>query len=91
MTLAAPETYDPFSPAVMNNPLPFYARLRNKAPALFLPQYDTWVFSRFQGVIDVLTVCGNTFIAKRIAKHPNEEWAKSREWRDYALSHVSGR
>jgi cytochrome P450 len=63
MTVAAPETYDPFSPAVMNNPLPFYTRLRDEAPALFLPQYDTWVFSRFQDVIDVLTVGGNTFIA----------------------------
>jgi cytochrome P450 len=55
--------YDPFSPAVMTDPLPFYARLREEAPALYLPQYDTWVFSRFQDVIDVLTVGGNAFIA----------------------------
>lgn len=55
--------YDPFSPAVMQAPLPFYEVLRTKAPALYLPQYDTWVFSRFQDVFDVLTVGGNAFIA----------------------------
>lgn len=58
-----PKSYDPFSPAVMANPLPFYERLRNEAPALYLPKYDTWVFSRFQDIIDVLTVGDNTFIA----------------------------
>lgn len=58
-----PKTYDPFSQAVMANPLPFYERLRKETPALYLPQYDTWVFSRFQDVIDVLTVSGNAFIA----------------------------
>jgi len=58
-----PENYDPFSLAVMNDPLPFYARLRDAAPALYLPQYDAWVFSRFQDVLDVLTVGGNAFIA----------------------------
>jgi cytochrome P450 len=67
MTQAAlahdPANYDPFSQAVMTDPLPFYARLREEAPALYLPQYDTWVFSRFQDIIDVLTVGGNAFIA----------------------------
>jgi cytochrome P450 len=58
-----PGSYDPFSAAVMANPLPFYERLRREAPALYLEKYDTWVFSRFQDVIDVLTVSGNAFIA----------------------------
>lgn len=58
-----PRDYDPFSQAVMSDPLPFYARLREEAPALYLPRYDTWVFSRFQDIVDVLTVGGNTFIA----------------------------
>lgn len=55
--------YDPFSPEVMANPLPFYARLRREAPALFLEEYDSFVFSRFQDVIDVMTTPGNTFVA----------------------------
>lgn len=58
-----PRGYDPFSQAVMNDPLPFYERLRSEAPALYLPQYDTWVFSRFQDILDVLTVGDNAFIA----------------------------
>jgi len=58
-----PGSYDPFSQQVMNDPLPFYARLRRQAPALYLEKYDTWVFSRFQDIVDVLTVGGNTFIA----------------------------
>jgi cytochrome P450 len=60
---ADPNDYDPFSRAVMNDPLPFYGRLRTEAPALYLAKYDTWVFSRFQDVIDVLTLSGNAFIA----------------------------
>lgn len=55
--------YDPFSPEVMDNPLPFYARLRRDAPILFLEKYDSYVFSRFQDIIDVMTVPGNAFIA----------------------------
>jgi len=58
-----PASYDPFSAAVMADPLPFYKRLRAEAPALYIEKYDTWVFSRFQDVIDVLTVSDNTFIA----------------------------
>jgi cytochrome P450 len=58
-----PQGYDPFSKAVMTDPLPFYERLREEAPALYLPRYDAWVFSRFQDIIDVLTVSGNAFIA----------------------------
>lgn len=58
-----PANYDPFSQDVMADPLPFYERLRRDAPAFYLEKYDTWVFSRFQDIIDVLTVGGNAFIA----------------------------
>lgn len=58
-----PANYDPFGQQVMANPLPFYARLRQQAPAHYIGKYDTWVFSRFQDIIDVLTVGGNVFIA----------------------------
>jgi cytochrome P450 len=55
--------YDPFTPEVMANPLPFYAHLRSKEPVLFLEKYDSYVFSRFQDILDVMTLPGNTFIA----------------------------
>ncbi|MCB2058917.1 MAG: cytochrome P450 [Novosphingobium sp.] len=58
-----PAKYDPFSQDAMANPLPFYERLREEAPTFYLERYDTWVFSRFQDIIDVLTVSGNAFIA----------------------------
>lgn len=58
-----PDSYDPFNAAVMADPLPFYRRLRREAPALYIEKYDTWVFSRFQDVTDVLTVGCNAFIA----------------------------
>lgn len=58
-----PASYDPFGQQVMTDPLPFYARLRKESPAHFIDKYDTWVFSRFQDIIDVLTVGGNAFIA----------------------------
>ena len=59
----APAGYDPFSKEVMADPLPFYKRLRREAPVLYLEKYDTFVFSRFQDIIDLLTTGENTFIA----------------------------
>lgn len=58
-----PAGYDPFSKAVMADPLPFYTRLRQDLPVLYLEKYDTWVFSRFQDIVDVLTIGDNAFIA----------------------------
>ena len=55
--------YDPFSPEVMANPLPIYAQLRREAPVLFLEKYDSFVFSRFQDIFDVMTTPGNAFVA----------------------------
>jgi len=42
--------YDPFAPAVMDDPQPVYRRLRDEAPAYFLPKYDAWALSRFADV-----------------------------------------
>jgi len=64
--------YDPFSEEVMANPLPFYKRLRREAPILFLEQYDSFVFSRFQDIVDVLTVGGNSFVASETTLPPPE-------------------
>ena len=42
--------YDPFSDAAMRRPTDFYPVLRDQHPAYFIPEYDTWVFSRFDDV-----------------------------------------
>jgi cytochrome P450 len=42
--------YDPFSDAVMDDPYPIYARLRDEAPAYHIARYDAWALSRFQDV-----------------------------------------
>jgi cytochrome P450 len=43
-------TYDPFDPAVIRDPLPFYKRLRDEAPAYYIAKYDCWAVSRFEDV-----------------------------------------
>lgn len=65
MAQSVPESleYDPFRKEVMADPMPFYDRLRRETPVLYLEKYDTFVFSRFQDIIDVLTVSENSFIA----------------------------
>ena len=45
-----PFAYDPFSPEAMRDPQRFYPTLREEHPAYFLPQYDTYVFSRYADV-----------------------------------------
>lgn len=42
--------YDPYSETVMADPHPFYARLREEAPAYYLEPYDAWAFSRFEDI-----------------------------------------
>jgi cytochrome P450 len=49
---AARFRYDPFSPEAMRDPHSFYPVLREEHPAYFIPEYDTWVFSRYQDVWD---------------------------------------
>lgn len=44
--------YDPFSLHVRRDPYPIYRRLRDEAPAYYLPKYDAWALSRFQDVWD---------------------------------------
>ena len=64
MNLMTPRAadYDPFSKEVMANPLPFYEALRAHSPIHYLPQYDTFAISRFEDIIDVLSLGDNTFI-----------------------------
>src|SRR5580704_14666664 len=55
--------YDPFAKAVMDNPLPFYETLRNSYPVYFIEKYDTFVFSRFDDIVQLLSQHDNTFVA----------------------------
>jgi len=41
--------YNPFSDEVVrSDPFPIYKPLRDKAPAYYLEEYDTWALSRFE-------------------------------------------
>ncbi|MDT5008640.1 MAG: hypothetical protein QOH57_257 [Mycobacterium sp.] len=55
--------YDPFDPAVMADPLPYYRFLRDQHPVYYLPKWDTFALSRFADVWDVLEINDGTFVA----------------------------
>lgn len=55
--------YDPYAPAVMADPLPFYRRLRRDHPVHYIEKYDAWFLSRFQDVYDFLSVSDGTFVS----------------------------
>jgi cytochrome P450 len=55
--------YDPFSPAVMNDPHSFYRKLRAEAPVYYVPEWDLFAVSRFQDVWDVLGNPDGAFLA----------------------------
>lgn len=54
--------YDPFTPEVMANPLPYYEVLREHHPLYIIPNYDAIVLSRFQDVFDVLSDSDDIFL-----------------------------
>ncbi|HZQ33410.1 MAG TPA: cytochrome P450 [Mycobacterium sp.] len=56
-------SYDPFDPAVMADPLPYYRVLRDRFPVYYLPQWDTFALSRFADIWTVLEVNDGTFVA----------------------------
>ena len=56
-------TYDPFDAKVMANPLPYYRILRDEYPMYYMPQWDTFAFSRFDDIWRVLDVNDGTFVA----------------------------
>jgi cytochrome P450 len=55
--------YDPFDAAVMADPLPYYRTLRDRYPVYYMPQWDTYAFSRFDDIWRVLEVNDGTFVA----------------------------
>ncbi len=51
--------YDPFSPPVMSNPLPFYEILRRDHPVYYNEKYDGFFFSRFDDIVELLSIADN--------------------------------
>jgi cytochrome P450 len=56
-------SYDPFDPAVMADPLPYYRVLRNDHPVYYLEKWDTYALSRFSDIWQVLEINDGTFVA----------------------------
>ena len=56
-------TYDPFDPAVMADPLPFYRVLRDEHPVYYIDMWDTYALSRFDDIWRVLEINDGTFVA----------------------------
>jgi cytochrome P450 len=59
----APFTYDPFAQEVMANPLPWYKELRANHPVYYAAKYDTFVFSRFNDIVELMSQGDNIFVA----------------------------
>lgn len=63
-TAAPPEfCYDPFDPAVMADPLPYYRVLRDHYPVYYVDKWDLYALSRFDDIWEVLAVSDGTFVA----------------------------
>jgi cytochrome P450 len=56
-------SYDPFDPAVMANPLPYYRVLRDDHPVYYIDKWDTYALSRFADIWQVLEINDGTFVA----------------------------
>ncbi|WP_283611205.1 cytochrome P450 [Mycolicibacterium poriferae] len=55
--------YDPFDPAVMADPMPYYRRLRDHDPVHYLQKWDAYALSRFADIWHVLEINDGTFVA----------------------------
>jgi cytochrome P450 len=56
-------SYDPFDPAVMADPLPYYHVLRDEHPVYYIDKWDTYALSRFADIWRVLEINDGTFVA----------------------------
>ncbi len=72
-------SYDPFDPAVMADPLPYYRVLRDNHPVYYIDRWDTYALSRFCDIWQVLEINDGTFVASEgtlpaatvLARHNN--------------------
>ena len=55
--------YDPFDPAVMADPLPYYRILRDRHPVYYIDKWDTYALSRFADIWQLLEINDGTFVA----------------------------
>lgn len=62
-TVSRDFSYDPFDPAVMADPLPYYRVLRDQQPVYYVPTWDVYALSRFSDIWDVLALNDGTFVA----------------------------
>ncbi|MCT7659346.1 cytochrome P450 [Mycobacterium deserti] len=72
-------SYDPFDPAVMADPLPYYRVLRDERPVYYIDKWDTYALSRFDDIWQTLAVNDGTFVASEgtlpsatVLAHPND-------------------
>lgn len=56
-------SYDPFDPAVMADPHPYYRTLRDDHPVYYVEAWDTYALSRFDDIWNVLEINDGTFVA----------------------------
>lgn len=65
MSAATDSTFevDLFSPEVLANPQPVYKKLRDEHPVYYSREYDTFFFSRFEDVWNVLRIGDNALLA----------------------------
>ncbi len=43
--------YNPYDPAMLDDPWDAYRRLRDEAPAYYIEEFDCWVLSRFEDIV----------------------------------------
>ena len=77
-------SYDPFDPAVMADPLPYYRVLRDEHPVYYIDKWDTYALSRFSDIWQVLEINDGTFVrvggntARRNGSGAAQRWAGAR-------------
>jgi hypothetical protein len=67
--------YDPSDPAVMADPFPVYARLRDEDPVHWSPSVKSWIVTRYDDVRDLLlsdTLSVNRLVRFYTARPPEE-------------------
>ncbi|MFV8816658.1 cytochrome P450 [Haliea sp. E17] len=79
MSLASQDDFyfDPFSAEVIANPDSWYRELRDHHPVYYNPDYDTFFFSRFEDVWNVLRIGKNVLLATE-TNLPTSDYLRNR-------------